>query len=87
MGKLGADICAAQRACTDIAPLACAYPRHFCLGYLADWAGLKETGLREAQITSLSNDDVVLNRNVEQFAAGHQLLGDDSIVGRWSGIT
>jgi len=29
---------------------------------------------------------VVLNRNVEQFAAGHQLLGDDSIVGRWSGI-
>ena len=35
----------------------------------------------------MSNDDVVLNRNVEQLATGHQLLGDDSIVGRWSGIT
>lgn len=71
----------------DICALACAYPRHFCLGYLAVRAGLKETGLREAQVTSVSNDDVVLNRNVEQFATGHQLLGDDSIVGRWSGIT
>jgi hypothetical protein len=60
----------------DICALACAYPRHFCLGYLADRAGLKETGLREAQVTSLSNDDVVLNRNVEQFAAGHQACSD-----------
>ena len=34
----------------------------------------------------MSNDDVVLNRNVEQFATGHQLLGDDLIVGRWSWI-
>jgi len=59
MGKLGADICAAQRACTDIAPLACTYPQAFLLGYLADRAVLKETGLREAQATSLSNDDVV----------------------------
>ncbi len=70
----------------DILALACAYPRHFCLGYLADWAGLKETGLREAQVTSLSNDNVVMNRNVEQFTASHQLLGDDAIVGRRSGI-
>jgi hypothetical protein len=29
---------------------------------------------------------VVPNRNVEQFTASHQLLGDNSIVGRWSGI-
>lgn len=70
----------------DICALACAYPRHFCLGYLADQAGLKETGLREAQVTSLSNDDVVLNRDVEQLAASYQLLGDDPVVGRGSRI-
>jgi len=62
-------------------------PQTFLSGISRGLGGLQETGLREAQVTSVSNDDVVLNRNVEQFATGHQLLGDDSIVGRWSGIT
>jgi hypothetical protein len=61
-------------------------PQAFLSGISRGPGGSKETGLREAQVTSLSNDDVVLNGKVEQFVAGHQLLGDDSIVGRWSGI-
>lgn len=61
-------------------------PQTFLSGISRGLAGLQETGLREAQVTSVSNDDVVLNRNVEQLTASHQLLGDDSIVGRWSWI-
>ncbi len=55
MGKLGADICAAQRACTDIAPLACTYPRHFCLGYLGAIVPVA-TGVPELVVPHVAGD-------------------------------
>ena len=60
------SLCRAIKSRTDIFALACAYPRHFCLGYLrcAERA-LQQPGLGEADITTTAEDHMVVHWNVQ----------------------